>query len=256
VIFGHYFESPLTAAQENWAVDPTEDDLPKLKRASDIMTTFWLRGNNNPENLRYYLVCQVQNAETTPLIARILKNANLDKVPRWPGYVVHMSDEAGDALLGKQLSPRKTCNVLLARLTYPGSPLGGTLAFLLAQHKKELGIKHVTDVTIFRDNDLRIEEPMMYLLYTIKDVRTPMTPIPFTLSVTRQRTSSARGPRTSSVYTPVFVGSTDEVVLRDAQKRGRRRARLQTSPMTWTLEISLGLSPSAISRRQHQRPWT
>ena len=70
--------------------------------------------------------------------------------------------------------PRKTCDVLLARLPYPGSPLGGTLAFLLTQHKKDLGHKHVTDVTIFRDNDAH-ELPSIYLLFTIKDVPDPGT---------------------------------------------------------------------------------
>ena len=101
---GNFFESPFRAASDNWDVAPTEADLPKLKRASDILTAFWLRGHTDPKNLRYYLVCQGQNAETTALIARILKNANIDKIPRWPGYTVHMSDEAGEALLGKQMS--------------------------------------------------------------------------------------------------------------------------------------------------------
>ena len=104
MIFGHFFENPLTAASEYWDEALTEDDLPKLKRASDILAVLWLRGHNKPENLRYYLVCQVQNADTTPLIAGILKDANLDKVPRWPGHVVHMWNEAGEALLGKRLS--------------------------------------------------------------------------------------------------------------------------------------------------------
>jgi hypothetical protein len=32
-----------------------------------------------------------------------------------------------------------------------GSPIGSTLAFLLLQHKAELGDKHVSGITIFRD---------------------------------------------------------------------------------------------------------
>jgi hypothetical protein len=46
------------------------------------------------------------------------------------------------------------------------------LAFLLAQHKKELGTKHVTSATIFRDNndDPDDNDPYVYLLYRIEDV--------------------------------------------------------------------------------------
>jgi hypothetical protein len=58
-----------------------------------------------------------------------------------------------------------------------GSPIGATVAFLLLQHKRELGVKQVTDVTIFRDGD---EDdgavPLVHLLFGIYDVPEPVNP--------------------------------------------------------------------------------
>ncbi|KAF2824629.1 hypothetical protein CC86DRAFT_419772 [Ophiobolus disseminans] len=51
------------------------------------------------------------------------------------------------------------------------SPLGATIAFMLIQHKAALGIKHVTDITIFRDAYLA--KTKIQLLFTIKDVPNP-----------------------------------------------------------------------------------
>jgi hypothetical protein len=126
VIFGHDFESPRAAADYSWQEDPAEDKLPKLKRASDMLTAIWLRGHPNPKNLRYYLAYQVQNDETTPVIAKILRDANLDQVPYWPGFTVGMWTEEGVALLGKQRLPTKTCGLLhehlrLVRLETPNA---------------------------------------------------------------------------------------------------------------------------------------
>lgn len=43
---------------------------------------------------------------------------------------------------------------------------------MLAQHKAELGIKHITAVTIFRDNndDPDNNGPYVYMLYKIEDI--------------------------------------------------------------------------------------
>jgi hypothetical protein len=80
-----------------------------------------------------------------------------------------MWEKAGEALLGNN-SLGETHHVLQARLTYSGSPLGSTLAFLFAQHKAELGHKHVTEVTIFRENHSQDTVSHTQLLFTIKDV--------------------------------------------------------------------------------------
>lgn len=43
---------------------------------------------------------------------------------------------------------------------------------MLAQHKAELGIKHITAVTIFRDNndDPDNNDTYVYMLYKIEDI--------------------------------------------------------------------------------------
>ena len=43
---------------------------------------------------------------------------------------------------------------------------------MLAQHKAELGIKHVTEIVIFRDNYQGLT-PYVQLLFKIKDVPSP-----------------------------------------------------------------------------------
>ena len=58
-------------------------------------------------------------------------------------------------------------------LTRLGSPLGRTLAFLLFQHKAELGTKHVTEIVIFRDNFPKGTMPSVQMLFKIKDVPEP-----------------------------------------------------------------------------------
>jgi hypothetical protein len=52
-----------------------------------------------------------------------------------------------------------------------GSPIGSTLAFLLLQHKAELGDKHVSDITIFRDYKVNPAfEADIQMLFRIVDV--------------------------------------------------------------------------------------
>jgi hypothetical protein len=52
-----------------------------------------------------------------------------------------------------------------------GSPIGTTVAFFLIQYKEELGLKHVSSITIFRDFEARPElEPEIQLLFRIDDV--------------------------------------------------------------------------------------
>jgi hypothetical protein len=65
-------ENPLHAANNNWEYqDPDDTNLPQLRRASDIMFAFWLRNNPGPKNLKYYIVNDVRNDETMPIIASL-----------------------------------------------------------------------------------------------------------------------------------------------------------------------------------------
>jgi hypothetical protein len=58
-----------------------------------------------------------------------------------------------------------------ASLPYTGSPIGASVAYLLLQHKAELGVKHVPSITIFRDAGEGMVQPQ--LLFTIEDVADP-----------------------------------------------------------------------------------
>lgn len=59
-------------------------------------------------------------------------------------------------------------NVLL------GSPIGATLAFMLIQHKAEMGIKMVMEIVIFRENNAANSVPDVNMLFRIGDVPYPV----------------------------------------------------------------------------------
>jgi hypothetical protein len=57
--------------------------------------------------------------------------------------------------------------------------MGSTLAHILLQHKADLGVKHVTEVTIFRDEFKELYDyPQVQLLYKIEDVPQPDQEMP------------------------------------------------------------------------------
>lgn len=78
----------------------------------------------------------------------------MDLVPFWPGLKVPMATQEYQAILG--------------------SPIGATLAFLLIQHKAELGIKMVSEIVIFRENNPANTLPDVNILFRIMDVPYPI----------------------------------------------------------------------------------
>jgi hypothetical protein len=81
-------ENPLHAAHNNWEYqDPDDINLPQLRRASDIMFAFWLRKTPDPKNLKYYIVNDVRNDETMPIIVSLLVGRGITTVPFWAGRV-------------------------------------------------------------------------------------------------------------------------------------------------------------------------
>jgi hypothetical protein len=57
-----------------------------------------------------------------------------------------------------------------------GSPIGGSIAALLFQHKAELGLKHITKATVVYDSNPDVDRrgkrlrPWLYIVYHIEDV--------------------------------------------------------------------------------------
>jgi hypothetical protein len=123
------YESPKLGTIYNWGDrKATASDLPDLHFCSDILWGWWVRDNANVKTLRMYGAQNVVNDETSLISARILKKNNADRLTPWPGNQFDASTEEGKALIG--------------------SPIGATIAHLLKGHKAELGIKHITKVTI------------------------------------------------------------------------------------------------------------
>lgn len=150
----------MRAANQNWTTikeDPTLDMMPELGRASEVLAAYWLRDNPSPGILRYFFANHVMNRETNRIIARIMQDhpEHDGVLPLWPGIEVSIADDLGEAL--------------------QGAPLGAILSYFLLQHKAELGKKHITDITIFRDLNYKPE-----LLFHIKDVpkEAPVDPTP------------------------------------------------------------------------------
>lgn len=101
VIFPQHLLNPKAAAEDSWDVAPSEDQLPSIRRPSDIMTAYWLRGNPNPKNLRYYFVINVQNRATLALLAKIFKDGGHGQnIPLWPGITFTMDQPEAEVLLG------------------------------------------------------------------------------------------------------------------------------------------------------------
>jgi hypothetical protein len=99
-IFAQNLQKPEAAAMENLAEDIPEDQLPHLSRASDIMYAYWAYNNPDPKKIYNYFVNHVVNDETIPLVARALRNHNLDHVPYWPGLRLKMHQDEAEAILG------------------------------------------------------------------------------------------------------------------------------------------------------------
>jgi hypothetical protein len=89
------------SAVNEWGRPVADNELPALRRPSDIMMAHWLRGNANPKNLKYYIAMNVVNFETIPVINRVLKDNGQTEIPSWPGLTVGLFHPHGQALLGK-----------------------------------------------------------------------------------------------------------------------------------------------------------
>jgi hypothetical protein len=99
VVFMQYVTSPATSAANVWNKKPTQDELPALRRLSDIMWGAWNRENSAIEKIKYFWVQGVGNTNTKSIIARALKEKGKG-LEKWPGITLDMSEDGALAILG------------------------------------------------------------------------------------------------------------------------------------------------------------
>jgi hypothetical protein len=105
-----------------------------LKQYSDVV--FLARqkqAGDNIKNLKYVFRHKIVNSATQSLLKAVLEKRN-EKLKAWPGTKISMIESGARAILG-------TSN-------------GHGVAYLLAQHKEQLGVKVIDSVTIFESDHL------------------------------------------------------------------------------------------------------
>ncbi|KAL5404366.1 hypothetical protein PMIN03_009223 [Paraphaeosphaeria minitans] len=123
--------SPAHAAENNWGYKPHGAELPSLRTSADLLWGLWYRDNPNLKNIRYFWAQNVQNIETSRIVASVL-NMWGKELTGWPGATFDMNSDEGVALLG--------------------SPNAISFGYLLVSHKKELGNKKITKAQVFFGN--------------------------------------------------------------------------------------------------------
>ncbi|KAF2013589.1 hypothetical protein BU24DRAFT_464355 [Aaosphaeria arxii CBS 175.79] len=123
--------------------NPPVTILPALKLWSDIVFLEW-QNFKKPRNLRYVFRYSIKNKNACSIISRALESAN-QVLQKWPGVTFDMSTREGRAILG--------------------SPNGAGVAFLLSQHKEQLGNKTITKVVVFQDEGDAKSRPPSLLFY-------------------------------------------------------------------------------------------
>jgi hypothetical protein len=94
-----------TQGQWSWNRDSTEDEWPLLRRGSDIMWSYWFRGNPNVKSLRMYSAHSVINKESNLLAPRAFMKTGLNHLNQWPGHTFDTATDEGKALLSKPEIP-------------------------------------------------------------------------------------------------------------------------------------------------------
>lgn len=131
VIIGMSLYSP---AHMGKAKIPPVTVLPDLQQTSDVIWGQWiLQAKERANNIRYYIVNAITNSATGPIIQSALESADAAPLKKWPGHSFGMDTDEGKALLG--------------------TPVGVGIAYLLAQHKAQLGIKTVSKVDVFEPDE-------------------------------------------------------------------------------------------------------
>jgi hypothetical protein len=100
-----------------------------LKQYSDVVFLAWQEAAGNRVNgLKYIFRHDIANEKTSAIVQQILQTRGVEREP-WPGLKIPLPDKDALALMG--------------------TPNGRGPAWMLIQHKRQLGLKRFTDVTIF-----------------------------------------------------------------------------------------------------------
>ncbi|PVH95963.1 hypothetical protein DM02DRAFT_689119, partial [Periconia macrospinosa] len=127
----------------------TPEELPALRYMSDVFWGFWALESHDVTNLKYIMVAEVVNRDSEKLINRIIKN-NGGKLNTWPGITFNHDSEEAKVLIG--------------------CPNGWAWGFLLASHKKQLGRKWISKVTIFTPEEVAdAADSPIDLLFWVED---------------------------------------------------------------------------------------
>lgn len=95
-------------------------------------------------NIRFVMRTPCENSITQKVIKNAM-NRTKQELGKWPGVTFGMDSEEGKAILG--------------------SPNGWGVAFMLIQHKRQLGNKVVEKVTVFQDEGRKQPRPPSVLFY-------------------------------------------------------------------------------------------
>jgi hypothetical protein len=139
-------ENPSPPEANRQADRPLHLDVPHLQKWSDVAFLQWKRYAPVVSDLQYVLRHKVMN-ETTESVMQSINAANGSTTLAWPGASYDATSFEGQALLG--------------------TPNGSGVAYMLIQHKCELGHKVVDKIIVFE------EDRELMLLFQIFDVGAP-----------------------------------------------------------------------------------
>ncbi|KAF2648826.1 hypothetical protein K491DRAFT_611948 [Lophiostoma macrostomum CBS 122681] len=146
--------SPMAVATlEELAPESLPPGFPRLRHWSDIAFLHWQSitlQETHSTQLNHIIRSSIQNHQTLSIVNKVLERNNVETLPEWPGITFDINTEQAHALLG--------------------TPNGSGIAFLLFQHKQQLGHKTVEKVTMFYENNPSDLHRWPSLLFHLKDV--------------------------------------------------------------------------------------
>ena len=116
----------------NWGPKSTDDqaEVIPLRQYSDVVFLAWQKAAGDKiKGLKYIFRHHITNANTLAVILEVLEKRGEQAKP-WPGLQISMTERDAWALLG--------------------TPNGVGAAWLLIQHKEQLGMKSISAVTIYK----------------------------------------------------------------------------------------------------------